>query len=126
MEKDIRWTCPSCGHVQQEPMHSDPDAHFVSAVCQSCNYEAELCPCELGEIVDAPPGSFSVPIFLKDKKKSSQAARRFARKGGKAKAAKYGHEHYTEIGKKGGQKTLEKYGKEYFSKIRKKRIKKET
>lgn len=56
----------------------------------------------------------------------NQAARQFARLGGKAKAAKYGHEHYVDIGKKGGQKTLEKYGKEYFSKIRKKRIKKET
>lgn len=127
MEKDIRWTCPACGHVQQEPMHSDPDAHFLCGVCQSCNTETELCPCEFGEIVDASPGSFSVPInFGKPQKKTTQAARRFARLGGQAKAAKYGHEHYVAMGKKGGQKILKKYGKEYFSKIRRKRIEKET
>ena len=46
--------------------------------------------------------------------------REAGRLGGRAVAAKYGSEHFSEIGKKGGQVVLEQRGQDFFETIGKK------
>lgn len=39
------WICPSCKKCNEVERHHDPNAHFVSVVCEACGFELEDCPC---------------------------------------------------------------------------------
>lgn len=43
--KTFTWICPECGAENEVEMHTDLNAHFVSVICEECDYELEGCPC---------------------------------------------------------------------------------
>lgn len=85
---DLIWHCPHCGKQNQEPMHSDPQAHFISITCEHCGEETEGCLCDTGVIIDLD-------------KMQSRLASLAGKKSAKARK-NLGHnsEHYRNLAKK--------------------------
>ena len=96
-QQDLRWLCPRCRQYNQEPMHTDTEAHFVSMTCDNCDHETEDCACTWGEIVDAPPGSASISLYFA----------KIGSKGGKVTAQKH-KDKKVEWGRKGAEKQWKK------------------
>lgn len=42
----ITWQCPHCEAHNVTENHSDPEAHFVSMVCDFCDEETDGCFCD--------------------------------------------------------------------------------
>ncbi len=42
----IQWECFYCGNINHIEMHSDPNAHYPSMVCDHCGEETEGCLCD--------------------------------------------------------------------------------
>lgn len=82
MEKTIKWTCPECRAVNQWEMHTDPEAHYPSMVCDECGHDIEGCMCDR--------------VF---------SAASLGRRGGLKTKEKYGKNHFKKMIKKRWKKS---------------------